>query len=166
MQYVKEQPSKKARHSLRILSVQRVETKLMLSAAPRIGIESAQRVCAFFSFNRGCTRLRYFFLSFCFYLLFFLLFLSSSSVTFSLARPVSFQHWLCFFFRLSSLASWNTILQHFIILIGTMLIVSISNLSLLVIGRRFIDFRNGESSLRIFVFNFPASELSFREDGI
>lgn len=71
MQYVKEQPSKKARHSLRILSVQRVETKLMLSAAPRIGIESAERVCAFFSFNRVCTRLRYFFLSFCFYLLFF-----------------------------------------------------------------------------------------------
>lgn len=75
-------------------------------------------VISIFSFS-------FLFISFCvFFLLFFL---SFSSVTFFLACPVSFQHWLCFFFRLSrlsdclSLAFWNTILQHFI---GTMLIPS------------------------------------------
>lgn len=103
---MKDQPSKKARHSLRILSVQRVETKLML--APRIGIESTT-MCALF-FNRLHIRVAHvifiFFFLFCFVFVFFFLFFFLSPPPFLFRQSlfsspvlfVSFQHWLCFFF--------------------------------------------------------------------
>lgn len=86
-QCVKDQPSKKARHSLRILSVQRVETKLMLSSSTALRIGHLVHY-ARFSFNRVCIRVAHacvififpFFYLFLYF--FFFSFLSPSPVLF------------------------------------------------------------------------------------